>query len=84
MRSILGVIMCLIACLPIPVNSYAQGVARQTQSPSAPIQQEIKPAQIDNAGLLILIRQTLTALDLSNKSGNYGILRNISTGFCSG
>jgi|688.fasta_scaffold372150_2 hypothetical protein len=35
-------------------------------------------AQIDKAGLLILIRQTLTALDLSNKSGNYTILREIS------
>lgn len=41
--------------------------------------QQLPPqAQIDKSGLLILIRQTLTALDLSNKTGNYGILREIS------
>lgn len=39
---------------------------------------QTRPAQIDRAGLLILIRQTLIALDLSNKSGNYTILREIS------
>lgn len=37
-----------------------------------------RPAQIDKAGLLIVIRQVLTALDFSNKSGNYTILREIS------
>ncbi len=37
-----------------------------------------RPAQIDKAGSLILIRQALTALDFSNKSGNYTILREIS------
>lgn len=37
-----------------------------------------KPAQIDKNGLLILIRSTLYALDLANKSGNYSILREIS------
>lgn len=42
--------------------------------------QDINPAvpSIDKTGLLVLIRQTLTALDLSNKSGNYTILREIS------
>jgi hypothetical protein len=40
--------------------------------------QDAKPAQIDKNGLLILIRSTLIALDLSNKSGNYTILREIS------
>jgi hypothetical protein len=44
----------------------------------AQTQQETKPAQIDKNGLLILIRSTLYALDLSNKSGNYTILREIS------
>lgn len=46
----------------------------------SPQQQETNPnnAQIDKTGLLILIRQTLIALDLSNKSGNYTILREIS------
>ncbi len=41
-------------------------------------QQAVRPAQIDKVGLLILIRRTLAALDLSNKSGNYSILRDIS------
>jgi hypothetical protein len=50
--------------------TYAQTVQQNTAN--------IRPAQIDKAGLLILIRQTLTALDLSNKTGNYGILREIS------
>jgi hypothetical protein len=45
----------------------------------APVgRQDAKPAQIDKNGLLILIRSTLIALDLSNKSGNYTILREIS------
>ena len=45
-----------------------------TQSKQASTQ-----AQIDKNGLLILIRSTLYALDLSNKSGNYTILREISS-----
>ncbi len=44
----------------------------------APTPIDSKDVQIDKAGLLILIRQTLTALDLSNKSGNYTILREIA------
>jgi hypothetical protein len=40
---------------------------------------EAKAAQIDKNGLLILIRSTLYALDLANKSGNYTILREISS-----
>lgn len=38
-----------------------------------------RPVQIDRTGLLILIRQTLAALDFSNKSGNYTILREFSS-----
>jgi hypothetical protein len=53
-----------------PIFALAQQSAKQAQS--------VQSVQIDKAGLLILIRQTLTALDLSNKSGNYGILREIS------
>jgi hypothetical protein len=45
-----------------------------TQSKQASTQ-----ALIDKNGLLILIRSTLYALDLSNKSGNYTILREISS-----
>jgi len=40
--------------------------------------EETKPAQLDKNGLLLLVRSTLYALDLSNKSGNYTILREIS------
>ena len=48
------------------------------------VQQDTKPAQIDKNGLLLLVRSTLYALDLSNKSGNYTILREISApGFAS-
>lgn len=50
----------------------------QAQSKPTNIQEAARPVQIDKAGLLILIRQTLSALDLSNKSGNYTILREIS------
>lgn len=39
----------------------------------------VKPAQIDKAGLLLLVRSTLHALDLANKSGNYTILREIGS-----
>ncbi|MFM8808439.1 MAG: hypothetical protein ACKOJB_05965 [Chthoniobacterales bacterium] len=44
----------------------------------APQQQGTKPAPIDKNGMLILIRSSLYALDLSNKSGNYTILREMS------
>ncbi len=52
-------------------QAHAQTTATKTDT--------FRPAQIDRAGLLILIRQTLTALDLSNKSGNYTILREVSS-----
>jgi hypothetical protein len=40
------------------------------------------PAQIDRNGVLILVRQTLTALDQANKTGNYTVLRDLaSAGF---
>jgi hypothetical protein len=60
------------------------GVALASRAPlalaedKAPAPVAAKEVRIDRAGLLILIRQTLTALDLSNKSGNYTTLREIS------
>ena len=42
------------------------------QQPAAP-----KPAQIDRNGVLILIRETLLALDQANKTGNYTVLRDL-------
>ena len=57
--------------IAIAAGVFQSGSLAQTQ-------QEAKPTQIDKNGLLILIRSTLYALDLSNKSGNYTILREIS------
>lgn len=52
--------------------------------PELALAQEAKPVQLDKNGLLLLVRSTLYALDLSNKSGNYTILREISApGFAS-
>src|SRR6476660_10149908 len=36
-----------------------------------------KPAQLDRNGVLILIRETLLALDQANKTGNYTVLRDL-------
>lgn len=63
-------VLSLMGAIPCAGSCYAQEQQfSQTNSP---------PPAIDKTGLLILIRQTLTALDLSNKSGNYTILREIS------
>ncbi|MGA8171607.1 MAG: hypothetical protein WB816_12365 [Methylocystis sp.] len=41
-----------------------------------------KPAQIDRNGVLILVRNSLLALDQANKTGNYTVLRDLgSPGF---
>lgn len=57
--------------------AYSQNGSSNNQS-KPNIDQQSKPAQIDKAGLLMLIRHVLHALDMSNKSGNYTILREIS------
>ncbi|MDR3463636.1 MAG: hypothetical protein P4L76_15100 [Beijerinckiaceae bacterium] len=36
------------------------------------------PAPIDRNGVLILVRQTLTALDQANKTGNYTVFRDLA------
>ena len=38
-----------------------------------------KPAQIDRNGVLILIRETMLALDQANKTGNYTVLRDLGS-----
>lgn len=59
--------------------SIAQSQSAATNSQVKTIaKQQNKPAQIDKNGLLLLVREVLFALDLSNKSGNYTILREIS------
>src|SRR5262245_50982542 len=53
--------------------SHAQA---QTQAPNAS-QSAPRPAQIDRNGVLILIRESLLALDQANKTGNYTVLRDL-------
>jgi hypothetical protein len=55
-----------------------QGAPAPKQQPQQPPQpQAPKPAQIDRNGVLILIRETLLALDQANKTGNYTVLRDL-------
>jgi hypothetical protein len=49
--------------------ALAQGPNGQQSAP--------RPAQIDRNGVLILIRQSLLALDQANKTGNYTVLRDL-------
>ena len=37
------------------------------------------PAQIDRNGVMILIRESLLALDQANKTGNYTVLRDLGS-----
>jgi hypothetical protein len=54
-----------------------QGAPAPKQQPQQ--QQAPKPAQIDRNGVLILIRETLLALDQANKTGNYTVLRDLGS-----
>jgi hypothetical protein len=58
---------------PTPKQS-APAPKQQPAPPQAP-----KPAQIDRNGVLILIRETLIALDQANKTGNYTVLRDLGS-----
>jgi hypothetical protein len=62
-------------------TQYAEAAPKQ--QPPAPKQQPQaqapKPAQIDRNGVLILIRETLLALDQANKTGNYTVLRDLGS-----
>jgi hypothetical protein len=51
---------------------YAEAAPKQQPQAQAP-----RPAQIDRNGVLILIRETLLALDQANKTGNYTVLRDL-------
>ena len=64
----------------------AQAQAPEQQQPAAkqqpqpqPQSQAPKPAQIDRNGVLILIRETLLALDQANRTGNYTVLRDLGS-----
>src|SRR5215471_9566061 len=61
---------------------HAQSQAPKQPAPkqqSQPQAQAPKPAQIDRNGVLILIRETLLALDQANKTGNYTVLRDLGS-----
>jgi hypothetical protein len=59
-----------------PQESDAQQSISVAQGPEPP-QPAPRPAQIDRNGVLILIRESLLALDQANKSGNYSVLRDL-------
>jgi hypothetical protein len=73
-----------IASSVLPVaQAQAPKAAPPTQAP-VPKQQPApppapKPAQIDRNGVLILVRETLIALDQANKTGNYTVLRDLGS-----
>jgi hypothetical protein len=63
-------------------TQFAEAAPKQQQpTPKQPQQQPQapKPAQIDRNGVLILIRETLLALDQANKTGNYTVLRDLGS-----
>src|SRR4029077_10547867 len=61
---------------PAQAQAPKQPAPKQQSQPQA---QAPKPAQIDRNGVLILIRQTLLALDQANKTGNYTVLRDLGS-----
>ena len=63
-------------------NAEAQAPKQQPPAQKQQPQQQSqapKPAQIDRNGVLILIRETLLALDQANKTGNYTVLRDLGS-----
>jgi hypothetical protein len=71
--------LCALALVNLSSDPLCAQSNAQTRQPNSPqVQQQTKPAQIDKGGLLMLVRHVLHALDLSNKSGNYSVLREIS------
>jgi len=58
-------------------KAWAAAIAAWAVVGSAVAQQEPKPARIDRNGVIILIRETLIALDQANKTGNYTVLRDL-------
>jgi hypothetical protein len=79
-----GLVVVSVAAGAIVVVSWpsAEAQAPKQQQPAPkqqpqPQQTAPKPAQIDRNGVLILIRETLLALDQANKTGNYTVLRDL-------
>jgi len=77
-----GVLVAISPAAGVIVWSDASAQAPKQQQPAPtqqPQQQPVapNPAQIDRNGVLILIRETLLALDQANKTGNYSVLRDL-------
>jgi hypothetical protein len=62
------------AASPAPKQGAPAPKQQPQQQPQPP-----RPAQIDRNGVLILIRETLLALDAANKTGNYTVLRDLGS-----
>lgn len=64
----------------VKAKTWAAAVAAWAAMASVALAQEgPKPAQIDRNGVLILIRETMLALDQANKTGNYTVLRDLGS-----
>jgi hypothetical protein len=68
---------------PKPLQLVQAGEPVQLAEAQAPAPKQSapapKPAQIDRNGVLILVRETLIALDQANKTGNYTVLRDLGS-----
>jgi hypothetical protein len=77
---VMGLAAGAIMIMQLP-HAQAQAPKQQQPAPKQQPQQQPqapKPAQIDRNGVLILIRETLLALD-PNKTGNYTVLRDLGS-----
>jgi hypothetical protein len=63
----------------VNLRAWAAAIVAWAALGPAFAQQEPRPAQIDRNGVMILIRQTLLALDQANKTGNYTVLRDLGS-----
>ena len=65
---------------PANVEGQTKQPASKQPAPKQPVQPDApRPAPIDRNGVLILIRETLLALDQANKTGNYTVLRDLGS-----
>lgn len=73
-----------LACYAVAMMSSTVAVAQTTvpkSSRAAPAEEAPKPrpADIDRAGVLILVKSAMLALDQANKTGNYSVLRDLGS-----
>jgi hypothetical protein len=76
--ALIGVTAAAVLVMRLP-DAQAQAPKQQAAPKQQPQPQAPKPAQIDRNGVLILIRETLLALDQANKTGNYTVLRDLGS-----